>query len=82
MKQEKIKPHIFCETPEEKCTMNYCDDNGCMNRKIELVEQDKKLYSDLVDLLERLRPIYKEDSVSHFKCEKQRINIIEQFKNK
>ena len=45
-------------------------------------EQDKKLYSDLVDLLERLRPIYKEDSVSHFKCEKQRINIIEQFKNK
>ena len=45
-------------------------------------EQDKKMYSELVDLLERLRPIYKEDSVSHFKCEKQRINIIEQFKNK
>lgn len=45
-------------------------------------EQEKKLYSDLVDLLERLRPIYKEDSVSHFKCEKQRINIIKQFKNK
>ena len=36
-KQEK-KPHSFCETPEEKCTMNYCDDNGCQNRKRKLVE--------------------------------------------
>ena len=31
------KPHGFCETPEEKCTMNYCDDNGCINRKRTLV---------------------------------------------
>jgi len=31
--------HGFCETPEEKCTMNYCDDNGCQNRKRELVEE-------------------------------------------
>lgn len=45
-------------------------------------EQDKKMYSDLVDLLEKLRPIYKEDSVSHFKYEKQRINIIEQILKK
>ena len=36
-KQEK-KPHSFCETPKEKCTMNYCDDNGCQNRKRHLVE--------------------------------------------
>jgi hypothetical protein len=36
-KQEK-KPHSFCETPEEKCTLNYCDDNGCQNRKRHLVE--------------------------------------------
>jgi hypothetical protein len=36
-KQEK-KPHSFCETPEEKCTMNYCDENGCQNRKRHLVE--------------------------------------------
>jgi hypothetical protein len=34
------KPHSFCETPEENCTMNYCDDNGCQNRKRELVNQD------------------------------------------
>lgn len=33
------KPHSFCETPEEKCTMNYCDDNGCQNRKRNLVNQ-------------------------------------------
>ena len=26
-------PHGFCETPEQKCTMNYCDENGCQNRK-------------------------------------------------
>ncbi len=36
-KQEK-KPHSFCETPEEKCVMNYCDENGCQNRKRHLVE--------------------------------------------
>ena len=38
-KQEKeSKSHSFCETPNEKCTMNYCDENGCQNRKRELVE--------------------------------------------
>ena len=36
--KEEPKPHSFCETPEEKCTMNYCDENGCQNRKRELVE--------------------------------------------
>ena len=35
---EELKPHSFCETPEEKCTCNYCDENGCMNRKRVLVE--------------------------------------------
>ena len=32
------KPWSFCETPEEKCTMNYCDENGCQNRKRNYVE--------------------------------------------
>lgn len=27
------EPWDFCETPKEKCTMNYCDENGCQNRK-------------------------------------------------
>ena len=40
-KQEK-KPHSFCETPEEKCTMNYCDENGCQNRKRYLVEPNEQ----------------------------------------
>lgn len=26
-------PHGFCVTPEQKCTMDYCDENGCQNRK-------------------------------------------------
>ena len=34
------KPWNFCETPEEKCTMNYCDENGCQNRKRHLVEPE------------------------------------------
>ena len=38
--KEKLKPHSFCETPEEKCTSNYCDENGCMNRKRVLVEPE------------------------------------------
>lgn len=45
-------------------------------------EQNKNLYSELVDLLERLRTIYKEDSDLHLKYDKQRLNLIEQFKNK
>jgi hypothetical protein len=37
--EQKDNSHGFCETPEEKCTMNYCNDNGCQNRKRELVEE-------------------------------------------
>ena len=36
---EEAKPNSFCETPEEKCTMSYCDENGCVNRKRNLVEE-------------------------------------------
>ena len=32
------KPWSFCETPKEKCTMNYCDENGCQNRKRNYIE--------------------------------------------
>ena len=38
--KEELKPHSFCETPEEKCTLGYCDENGCMNRKRFLVESE------------------------------------------
>jgi len=37
-KKEEPEPHSFCETPDEKCTMNYCDENGCQNRVRHLVE--------------------------------------------
>jgi len=33
------QPHTFCETPEVKCTMNYCNENGCQNRKREIVDE-------------------------------------------
>jgi hypothetical protein len=38
MNKKELKPWGFCETPEEKCTMNYCDENGCQNRKRNKVE--------------------------------------------
>jgi hypothetical protein len=30
--QKETKSHSFCETPQEKCSMNYCDENGCQNK--------------------------------------------------
>lgn len=36
----KEKHHGFCENPESKCTMNYCDENGCIERKRNLVGAD------------------------------------------
>lgn len=42
-KGNETKPHSFCETPEEKCTLNYCDENGCLNRKRELLAEDDEL---------------------------------------
>ena len=41
METPKNKSWNFCETPEEKCTMNYCDENGCQSRKRNLVEPKK-----------------------------------------
>ena len=51
--KEEVKPHSFCETPDEKCTMNYCDENGCQNRKRELVEPKQE--TTLKELLLQLR---------------------------
>jgi hypothetical protein len=45
-------------------------------------EQDKNKYTELVDLLERLTPIYREDTDLHQKWELKRLEIIEQFKKK
>ena len=48
MKTPKNEPWNFCETPEEKCTMNYCDENGCQNRKRNLVEPKKSKASTFI----------------------------------
>jgi hypothetical protein len=45
-------------------------------------EQDKVLYDDLIDLLERLRPIYREDSDLHLKYEQKMLDLIEVLKKK
>ena len=36
--KQEDNSHSFCETPDENCTMNYCDDNGCNNRKRSCVD--------------------------------------------
>jgi hypothetical protein len=48
IQQEEPKPHSFCETPEEKCTMNYCDENGCQNRVRHLVEPQEELKQEII----------------------------------
>ena len=46
MKKIEKKPWGFCEIPEEKCILNYCDENGCLNRKRDLVEPVKIIEDD------------------------------------
>lgn len=49
MKQGEPKPHSFCKTPEEKCTINYCDINVCQNRKRELVELQEQFKQETIE---------------------------------
>ena len=37
IKINERKPHAFCEG-KEPCSMNYCDDNGCQERKRNYVD--------------------------------------------
>ena len=55
------EPWSFCETPKEKCTVNYCDENGCQNRKRNYVEDnDANLF--LAEVVDSLPSI--DDSIS------------------
>jgi len=45
-------------------------------------EQYKKIFIQLVDLLEELKPIYREDSYSYKHYQLERLEIIKQLKNK
>ena len=62
VKRQEKKPHSFCETPEEQCTMNYCDENGCQNRVRHLVEQKQHLI-DLMRLDEEQQIFIKPNNI-------------------
>jgi len=64
MNQENKTPHNFCETPDEKCTMNYCDENGCQNRERHLVSENKKLREVLEYLIENNMCSIKGDEIA------------------
>lgn len=40
VEEEKVKPHSFCKETGENCTTSYCDENGCLERKRNLVDDD------------------------------------------
>jgi hypothetical protein len=54
------KPHSFCETPEEKCTMNYCDENGCQNRKRQLTDLEIAIRLEEIEREERTQETIEE----------------------
>jgi len=33
MNNQDREPNNWCEVPGQKCYMNYCDENGCLDRK-------------------------------------------------
>ena len=80
MKQGEPKPHSFCETPKEKCTMNYCDTNGCQNRKRELVELQEQFKQET---LEESKSNYADihNEVYDIPCANLRINNRELIEN-
>jgi hypothetical protein len=51
MNKIEKEPWGFCETPEEKCTLNYCDENGCLNRKRDIVEPVKMTEEILIPVI-------------------------------
>ena len=79
--KEEPKPHSFCEIPEKKCTMNYCDENGCMNRKRILVEPKHETVEEAAEI--------NCESITHPYCDREKAMFIkgakwqqEQDKNK
>jgi hypothetical protein len=91
--QDEAKAHSFCETPEEKCTMNYCDENGCMNRKREATEDSILIKTPKQETLEEVAERYskrssaevfqeahKRDFIAGAKWQQEQIpSIIEQY---
>lgn len=71
-KMKDRKPWSFCETPEEKCTMNYCDENGCQNRKRNYV-QGNNLIADVV-LSEERTELLKIGCINSLGCACKEVN--------
>src|SRR5690606_12985043 len=46
-------------TPDEKCTMNYCDENGCQNRKRHIVEENKQLPTAKEELMDAENTLFR-----------------------
>jgi len=74
--KEESKPHSFCETPNEKCTMNYCDENGCQNRKRELVEPQQETFEEVGTYQQKLFNYLSDLGVIALQSEMQEIETI------
>jgi hypothetical protein len=77
-----IPLHRDIDTEERYFNSNVRDYDSFIEGAKWQQEQDKNKFSELVDLLERLTPIYREDTDLHQKWELKRLEIIEQFKKK
>lgn len=75
LNQNNMKPHSFCETPNENCALNYCDENGCLNRKRKLVDDD------VYNATEKFRESYKIHGITEFEVSAFSIGYL-QAKNK
>ena len=75
MKADNKNGWGFCETPDEKCTMNYCDENGCQNRKRFLIDPEPLNQNKMtaVEFLERQynfnKQLFKSDFKQAYKIE-------------
>jgi hypothetical protein len=66
---EEPKPHSFCETPEEKCTMNYCNENGCQNRKRQLTDLEIAIRLEEIEREEPKQETIEEAAENHWKMQ-------------
>ncbi len=90
MENNKEKtPHRFCLTPELKCTMSYCDENGCQNRKRTLVEpteieiSEQQLPLDwLENELERIDKEEYYESIEYIKARKRAFKEAKEMEKK
>ena len=84
METPKKKPWNFRETHEEKCTMNYCDENGCQSRKRNLVEPKKsKAATFILDQIDKaIEKSTLEQQIEKLEAEKKELlEALEKLRN-